>query len=212
MVISPCARNAAPLGISRSQTKQTPLYPSASKPLTSNPQLYLDGYGTHSARVRTFASSQVTKSPVVHPLSIQQVTKCFFRNSFVLKAIHPLWGCTGRNCAAVGNLVSFMVHLSSRGSCRPVHRPAKRPNRGFPARTISSLGQRHFQRIGRPFAGASSKGLEPGRGWHCRSHHKVPVSCPRFRGNFPRLRCRQPTYRNDYNKKTVLPSRSAFPF
>jgi len=226
MVISPCARNAAPLGISRSQTKQTPLYPSASKPLTSNPQLYLDGYGTfmptflvvvsrqpdHSARVRTFASSQVTKSPVVHRLSIQQVTKCFFRNSFVLKAIHPLWGCTGRNCAAVGNLVSFMVHLSSRGSCRPVHRPAKRPNRGFPARTISSLGQRHFQRIGRPFAGASSKGLEPGRGWHCRSHHKVPVSCPRFRGNFPRLRCRQPTYRNDYNKKTVLPSRSAFPF
>src|SRR6266853_313051 len=106
MVISPCARNAAPLGISRSQTKQTPLYPSASKPLTSNPQLYLDGYGTfmltflvvvsrqpdHSARVRTFACSQVTKSPVVHPLSIQQVTKCFFRNSFVLKAIHFLWG------------------------------------------------------------------------------------------------------------------------
>jgi hypothetical protein len=38
-------------------------------------------------------SSQVTKSPVVHPLSIQQVTKCFSRNSFVLKTIHLLWGC-----------------------------------------------------------------------------------------------------------------------
>src|SRR6266481_6444332 len=24
-----------------------------------------------------------------------------------------------------------MVHLSSRGSCRPLHRPAKRPNRAF---------------------------------------------------------------------------------
>lgn len=93
-----------------------------------------------------------------------------------------------------------------------LHRTAKRSNRGFPARTISSAGQRHFQRIGRPSAGASSKGLEPGRGWHCRSHHKGPASCPRFRGNFPRLRFRQPTYRNDCNKKTVPPSRSAFPF
>src|SRR5882762_5762902 len=34
------------------------------------------------------ATSHVTKFPVVHPLSIQQVTKCFFRNSFVLRAIH----------------------------------------------------------------------------------------------------------------------------
>jgi len=34
------------------------------------------------------ATSQVTKSPVVHPLSIEQVTKCFSRNSFVLKTIH----------------------------------------------------------------------------------------------------------------------------
>jgi len=40
-------------------------------------------------------SSQVTKSPVVHPLSIQILTKCFFRNSFVLKTIHLSWGvCT----------------------------------------------------------------------------------------------------------------------
>ena len=37
---------------------------------------------------RLSASSQVTKFPVVHPLSIQQVTKCFFCNSFVLKTIH----------------------------------------------------------------------------------------------------------------------------
>ena len=230
MIISPCARNAAPLGISRCQTKQTPLHPSACKPLTSKPQLYLDEYGTfmltllvvvsrqpdHSApSSRLFASSQVTKSPVAHPLSIQQVTKCFFSNSFVLKTIHLSWGGVRVRVATAlpwGILVSFMVHLFSRGSCRPVHRTAKRSNRGSQARTISSLGQRHFQRIGRPSAGASSKGLEPGRGWHCRSHRKGPVSCPRFRGNFPRLRCRQPTYRNDYNKKTVLPSRSAFPF
>src|SRR5882762_80789 len=34
------------------------------------------------------ATSQVTKFPVVHPLSIQQVTKCFSCNSFVLKTIH----------------------------------------------------------------------------------------------------------------------------
>ena len=34
------------------------------------------------------ATSHVTKFPVVHPLSIQQVTKCFSRNSFVLKTIH----------------------------------------------------------------------------------------------------------------------------
>jgi hypothetical protein len=34
------------------------------------------------------AISHVTKFPVVHPLSIQQVTKCFSHNSFVLKTIH----------------------------------------------------------------------------------------------------------------------------
>src|SRR5258706_15432572 len=33
-------------------------------------------------------SSQVTKSPVAHSLSIHQVTKYFFRNSFLLKTIH----------------------------------------------------------------------------------------------------------------------------
>ena len=36
--------------------------------------------------------SLVTKSPVVHPLSVQLLTKCFFRNSFVLKTIHLSWG------------------------------------------------------------------------------------------------------------------------
>src|SRR6267378_3723350 len=34
------------------------------------------------------ASSQGTKSPVVHLLSIQLLTKCSSRNSFVLKTIH----------------------------------------------------------------------------------------------------------------------------
>src|SRR6202035_4113833 len=111
MVITPCARNAAPFSISRCQNQTDTPYPSASKPLTSKAQLYLGEYGTfkltffvvvsrqphHSApSSRLFASSQVTKSPVVHPLSIQQVTKCFFRNSFVLKTIHLSWGgCTG---------------------------------------------------------------------------------------------------------------------
>ena len=42
--------------------------------------------------------SPVTKSPVVHPLSVQLVTKCFSRNSFVLKTIHFSWGvCTPLN-------------------------------------------------------------------------------------------------------------------
>src|ERR1700694_2623940 len=34
------------------------------------------------------APSQVTESPVVHPLQSQQVTELFSRNSFVLKTIH----------------------------------------------------------------------------------------------------------------------------
>jgi hypothetical protein len=66
-------------------------------------QFYLDKYGTcmltslvivsrqpaYSTQVSHLSSSsQVTKFPVVHPLSIHQVTKCFFRNSFVLKTIH----------------------------------------------------------------------------------------------------------------------------
>jgi hypothetical protein len=95
--ISPCVRNTAPLGISRCQIKQTPLYRAASKPLASSPQLYLDKYGTrdgepppdHSAPgSRLFASSQVTKSPVVHPVSIQPLTNCSSRNSFVLNTTH----------------------------------------------------------------------------------------------------------------------------
>src|SRR5882762_5008008 len=32
--------------------------------------------------------SQVTKSPVAHPLYAQQLTKCSSRNSFILKTIH----------------------------------------------------------------------------------------------------------------------------
>ena len=63
------------------------------------------------------ASSQVTKSPVVHPLSIQQFTQCFFSNSFVLKTIHLSWGVRVWVATALpwGILVSFMVHLFSRG-------------------------------------------------------------------------------------------------
>ncbi len=36
--------------------------------------------------------SLVTKSPVVHPLSVQLLAKCSSRNSFVLKIIHLSWG------------------------------------------------------------------------------------------------------------------------
>ena len=35
---------------------------------------------------------EVTKFPVVHPLSIQPLTKCSSRNSFILKTIHFDWG------------------------------------------------------------------------------------------------------------------------
>jgi len=55
---------------------------------------------------------------------------------------------------------------------------------GFRA-DYSSTSQRHFQGIGTSCAGASSRGLEAAvRGWHCRTHHKGPVSCPRLRVNF----------------------------
>src|SRR6266404_844038 len=44
------------------------------------------GYGTRKRL--SFPESPVTKSPVVHPLSIQPLTKCSLHNSFVLKTIH----------------------------------------------------------------------------------------------------------------------------
>src|ERR1700686_554387 len=49
-------------------------------------------------------------------------------------------------------------------------------SQGASAWIISSTGQRHFQRLWTPSAGASSKGLEAGKGWHRRTHHKGPVS------------------------------------
>jgi len=85
----------------------SPLLPPASLSPQIYLQLFIDKYGTyiviHSVIIsrqhnrsascfRLPASSRVTKSPVVHPLSIQQFTKCFFSNSFVLKAIHLSWG------------------------------------------------------------------------------------------------------------------------
>jgi len=97
-----------PIRYSRCQIKQALCYPSASKPLARHLQLYLDKYGTcmvtyplivsrqanrSALHSRLSTSSQVTKSPVVHPLSIHQVTKCFSRNSFVLKPIHFDGGC-----------------------------------------------------------------------------------------------------------------------
>src|SRR5258706_9527362 len=40
------------------------------------------------SKVPALSASPVTKSPVVHPLSVQLLTKCYSRNSFVLKMIH----------------------------------------------------------------------------------------------------------------------------
>src|SRR3981189_2063000 len=40
------------------------------------------------SKVPTVSRSPVTKSPVVHPLSVQLLTKSYSRNSFVLKMIH----------------------------------------------------------------------------------------------------------------------------
>ena len=49
---------------------------------------HLPGRG-HGTRNRlSFPESPVTKSPVVHPLSVQPLTKCSLHNSFVLKTIH----------------------------------------------------------------------------------------------------------------------------
>src|SRR6266481_7464840 len=42
---------------------------------------------------RLSASSPVTISPVVHPVSVQQLTKCSSRKSFFLKTIHFDGGC-----------------------------------------------------------------------------------------------------------------------
>ena len=51
--------------------------------------------------------SLVTKSPVVHPLSVQLLTKCSSRNSFVLKTIHLSWvGCTPA-CTPSSKFVQF---------------------------------------------------------------------------------------------------------
>src|SRR5467141_2830603 len=59
------------------------------------------GHGTR--RRLSFLESQVTKSPVVHPLSAQLLTKCFSRNSLVLIKIHLSWGCT----SLCGNFVAL---------------------------------------------------------------------------------------------------------
>src|SRR5882762_8935337 len=40
------------------------------------------------SKIPVVSRPPVTKSPVVHPLSVQLLTKCYSRNSFVLKMIH----------------------------------------------------------------------------------------------------------------------------
>src|SRR5258708_5379948 len=45
------------------------------------------------SKVPALSASPVTKSPVVHPLSVQLLTKCYSRNSFVLKTIRFDGGC-----------------------------------------------------------------------------------------------------------------------
>jgi hypothetical protein len=58
------------------------------------------------------SSSQVTKFPVVHPLSIHQVTKCFFRNSFVLKTIHFDGGGVYPTCCPLTATVPSPVYAT----------------------------------------------------------------------------------------------------
>src|SRR6267143_2604030 len=41
-----------------------------------------------ASRLHQSLGPQVTKSPVVHPLSVQQLTKCSLPNPFVLISIH----------------------------------------------------------------------------------------------------------------------------
>ena len=52
------------------------------------------------SKVPTVSGSPVTKSPVVHPLPAQLLTKCYSRNSFVLKTIHFDGECVGAPPAA----------------------------------------------------------------------------------------------------------------
>jgi hypothetical protein len=64
-----------------------------------------------AANSRVSAPSRVTKPPVVDPLSVQALAKCFFRNSFVLMFLHFSWGvCTGvctPVCTPLPNLRTF---------------------------------------------------------------------------------------------------------
>ena len=78
-------------------------------------------------------------------------------------------------------------------------------------RAISCLRQKRFQEIGRRFVEAFAKGLDGDRGWLRRSHCRELVRSRRQRVRSPALRCRQPTYRIDCNRRTLQPSRSAFP-
>src|SRR6267143_1719780 len=56
-------------------------------PLSTSRPLYL--------LASSIQKSQVTKSPVVHPLSVHLLTKCSSRNSFLLTTIHfDGGGCT----------------------------------------------------------------------------------------------------------------------
>src|SRR5467141_1705894 len=55
---------------------------------------YSSRTGLRTRKRLSVPESPVTKSPVVHPLSVQPLTKCSSRNSFVLKTIHFHGGCT----------------------------------------------------------------------------------------------------------------------
>ena len=98
---------------------------------------YLYSYGTcvltlhvivsrqpdRSAPCSRFSSfSPVTKSPVVHPLSVQPLTKCLSSNPFVLKTIHFDGGVYGALSAAseLIPIPSFDFQLSTFNS-RPSH-------------------------------------------------------------------------------------------
>src|SRR5258708_2236218 len=57
-------------------------------PTFPNPRLSVSSPVMRHCLATIMSGSPVTKSPVVHPLSVQLLIKCSSRNSFVLKTIH----------------------------------------------------------------------------------------------------------------------------
>jgi hypothetical protein len=120
------------------------------------------------------ATSHVTKSPVAHRLSAQTLTKCFFRNSLVLKAIHLSWGVYTTLCwlcpTTVIPSIAYLLSLSPLYSHSSALCAKKRPGvpRFFSRIEVNWIRPNHIS-IG---------------GTHCRLHRQPTRTerspCPRF--------------------------------